>query len=187
MICEYTEEGDLYQFLQDHVAETSLSKSPGVPTLSYGCLIYLATQIASGMKYLESLNFVHRDLATRNCLVGKCYHIKICDFGSDCPSYKKDYVEMENLLLVPLRWMAWESVIEHRYTTKSDVWSYGVLLWEILNFAGIRPYQALSDSDLLASLHNKTPPSLPAPRNCHRDLYDLMLECWNITEPLRPS
>ena len=51
-------------------------------------------------------------MLSRNCLVGKCYHIKICDFGSDCPSYKKDYVEMENLLLVPLRWMAWESVIE---------------------------------------------------------------------------
>ena len=77
--------------------------------------------------------------------------------------------------------------MQHRYTTKSDVWSYGVLLWEILNVAGIRPYQDLSDSDLLASLHNKTPPSLPAPRNCHRDLYDLMLECWNINETLRPS
>lgn len=50
----------------------------------------------------------------RNCLVGKCYHIKICDFGSDCPTYKKDYVEMEDMLLVPLRWMAWESVIEVR-------------------------------------------------------------------------
>ena len=141
----------------------------------------------------------------RNCLVGKCYHIKICDFGSDCPSYKKDYVEMENLLLVPLRWMAWESVIEvmtrrlycidgilrpilqHRYTTKSDVWSFGVLLWEILNFAGIRPYQDLSDAALLAALHSKAPPALPAPRNCHRDLYDLMLECWNINENLRPS
>ena len=126
-------------------------------------------------------------LLFRNCLVGKCYHIKICDFGSDCPSYKKDYVEMENLLLVPLRWMAWESVIEHRYTTKSDVWSFGVLLWEILNFAGIRPYQDLSDSALLASLHNKSPPALPAPARCHRDLYDLMLECWNINETLRPT
>ena len=131
---------------------------------------------------------------------------------------------MDDLLLVPLRWMAWESVIEvsmfniwsviiafpiwkgnmslariyypllmalfmfqHRYTTKSDVWSFGVCLWEILNFAGIRPYQDLSDSELLSALQTRSCPVLSTPRNCHRDLYDLMQECWNINESMRPT
>lgn len=65
MICEYSSIGDLYQFLQDHVAESGATRNQSVPTLSYGSLIYMAGQIASGMKYLENLNFVHRDLATR--------------------------------------------------------------------------------------------------------------------------
>lgn len=78
-------------------------------------------------------------------------------------------------------------MFQHRYTTKSDVWSFGVCLWEILNFAGIRPYQEMTDSEMLSSLRNKSCPALPSPRNCHRDLYELMLECWNINEALRPS
>jgi len=187
VVMEYLEHGDLTQFLQSHLPEDTPYLIPTTKTLSFPTLIYMAAQVASGMKYLESLNFVHRDLATRNCLVGKCYHIKICDFGSDCPTYKKDYVEMDDLLLVPLRWMAWESVIEHRYTTKSDVWSFGVCLWEILNFAGIRPYQDLSDSELLSALQTRSCPVLSTPRNCHRDLYDLMQECWNINESMRPT
>jgi len=187
-VMEYLEHGDLTTFLQSHLPEdTPYLVGTSTKTLSLPALVYMATQVASGMKYLESLNFVHRDLATRNCLVGKCYHIKICDFGSDCPAYKKDYTETEELLLVPLRWMAAESITEHRYTTKSDVWSFGVCLWEILNFAGIRPYHELSDAEMLSALRNKSPPSLPCPRNCHRDLYELMLECWNINESLRPS
>merc|ERR1712223_203685 len=186
MVCEYTEEGDLYQFLQDHVAETSLSKSPGVPTLSYGCLIYIAAQAASGMKYLESLNFVHRDLATRNCLVGRAYHIKICDFGTGNPAYRRDYVEINNAL-VPLRWMAWESIVEGRSTTKSDVWAFGVTLWEILNFAGVRPHAELTETELEERLRRRDLPALTAPRHCHRDLYDLILECCNVREEERPS
>ena len=133
---------------------------------------------------------------------------------------------MEDFLLVPLRWMAWESVIEvsmfniwsfiiafpilkggiclspasippsntdycfafqRRYTTKSDCYSFGVCLWEILNFAGQRPHQELSDSALLETLHTQTCPQLPCPANCNRDLYELMLECCNSNENLRPS
>lgn len=111
MVCEYSIYGDLCQYLLDHVAETTLSKSPNVPTLSYGCLIYVASQIASGMKYLESLNFVHRDLAARNCLVGPRLQIKICDYGMSRSIYKGDYYRTESGCLLPIRWMSWESVL----------------------------------------------------------------------------
>lgn len=111
MIVEYMKYGDLNQFLLDHVPESPVALATNAKTLSYGCLIYMASQIASGMKYLESLNMVHRDLATRNCLVGTNYTIKISDFGMSRSLYSADYYRIEGRAVLPIRWMAWESIL----------------------------------------------------------------------------
>lgn len=209
VVMEYLEHGDLCQFLKTHItAEDAHSMPIGVKTLSFNCLIYMAAQIASGMRYLENLNFVHRDLATRNCLVGKAYHIKISDFGTDNELYACDYYKVDGTMPLPVRWMAWESIFLGKYTTKSDVWAFAVTLWEILNLGRRVPYEHLSDEEVVQSLRqlhhdaecsNGNPEDnckedsrgdfdyLPRPTASSKDIYDLMLECWRREENERPT
>lgn len=192
MLVEYMEHGDLNQYLQAHIAETASPRNTHAKTLSYGCLIYMATQIASGMKYLESLNFVHRDLATRNCLVGAGHVIKISDFGMSRNLYSADYYRIEGKALLPIRWMAWESVLLGKFTTKSDVWSFAVTLWEILTMAREQPYEDLTDEQVIENVsyiyHNEARKALlPQPANCPKEIYDLMRECWKRSDADRPT
>ncbi|XP_024936412.1 discoidin domain-containing receptor 2 isoform X2 [Cephus cinctus] len=204
VVMEYLEHGDLCQFLKTHItAEDAHSMPIGVKTLSFNCLIYMAAQIASGMRYLENLNFVHRDLATRNCLVGKAYHIKISDFGTDNELYACDYYKVDGNMPLPVRWMAWESVFLGKYTTKSDVWSFAVTLWEILNLGRRVPYEHLSDQEVVDSLRllhydDSVEESskddvrtlfnyLSRPNASSKDIYDLMLECWRREDSERPT
>ncbi|XP_065290553.1 discoidin domain-containing receptor 2 isoform X1 [Dermacentor albipictus] len=191
MVVEYMENGDLHQFLQHHLPDTF---APPIANnvLSYGSLIYMATQIASGMKYLESLNFVHRDLATRNCLVGNAFTIKIADFGMSRQLYACDYYRIEGRAMLPIRWMAWESVLMGTFTTKSDVWAFAVTLWEILTFARQQPFASLSDEQVIENVshfyHNDgLQTHLPQPPNCPREIYDLMRECWQRNDSERPN
>ncbi|XP_054275572.1 discoidin domain-containing receptor 2-like isoform X2 [Macrosteles quadrilineatus] len=195
VVMEYLEHGDLCQFLRSHgPADAATTLPMGVKTLSYNCLLYMSAQIASGMRYLESLNFVHRDLSTRNCLVGKAYHIKISDFGTDNDIYAEDYYKVDGGMALPVRWMAWESIYLGKYTTKSDVWSFGVTLWEILHLARRRPYDSLADAEVvenLGQLFRDEGDFLYLPRPAippaTKDIVDLMGECWRRNEVERPS
>ncbi|XP_066954935.1 discoidin domain-containing receptor 2-like [Macrobrachium rosenbergii] len=200
MLLEYMEYGDLYQFLRRHRGEGTVTPVSFIapegeedPVLSYGALIYIASQVASAMKYLESLKIVHRDLATRNCLVGRQLTIKISDFGMSRALYSNDYYRLnEDRALLPIRWMAWESILQGRFSTKSDVWSFGVTLWEILTMARQQPYDELSDEGVLENISHcyhgdgSNMMMLPHPPLCPREMYSMLTACWRCKDTERP-
>eukprot|EP00094_Tigriopus_californicus_P003764 TCALIF_03621-PB protein Name:"Similar to DDR2 Discoidin domain-containing receptor 2 (Homo sapiens)" AED:0.25 eAED:0.32 QI:0/0.4/0.5/1/0.4/0.16/6/877/554 len=150
-------------------------------------------EVDSRSKTLVAVKFLSDSASQteKNCVVGRGHHVKIGDIGRDNPIYDRDYVDMDNHL-VPIRWMAWESIVGGKYTMKSDVWSFGVVLWEILQFASIRPYATLDDTQVMEELHalrksERMQNRLEQPPNCPKDLYELMCECWKQDATSRPS
>ncbi|XP_068179227.1 epithelial discoidin domain-containing receptor 1 isoform X2 [Antennarius striatus] len=203
MVTEYMECGDLNQYLSHRVLLDKTGPSHNSPTISYPALISMASQIASGMKFLSSLNFVHRDLATRNCLVGgergedgeDCggeRHIKIADFGMSRNLYAGDYYRIQGRAVLPIRWMAWECILMGKFTTASDVWAFGVTLWEMLSVCQEQPYSNLTDEQVIDNAgeffrDQGRQVYLSRPAVCPQGLYELMLSCWNRDCKLRPS
>ncbi|KAM8953398.1 epithelial discoidin domain-containing receptor 1 isoform 2-T2 [Pelodytes ibericus] len=195
MITEYMENGDLNQFLNAHqlaAEEESPGGGLGPPCISYPSLLHVALQICSGMKYLSSLNFVHRDLASRNCLVGENLTIKIADFGMSRNLYAGDYYRIQGRAVLPIRWMAWECILMGKFTTATDVWAFGVTLWEVLLLCKEQPYGELSDEDVIENAgevfrDSKKQIYLSRPAICPLPLYELMLQCWARDCRERPS
>ncbi|XP_038063802.1 discoidin domain-containing receptor 2-like [Patiria miniata] len=194
MVVEYMECGDLNQYLYESEAQWNVAPTgaTNVRVVTLGALIYMATQIASGMKFLASLNFVHRDLATRNCLMGRGFTIRIADFGMSRNLYSGNYYRIEGRAVLPIRWMAWESILMGKFTTKTDVWAFGVTLWEIMTLCKEQPYYELKDEQVIENSgqffeKNGKPTLLAQPPHCPKDIYDIMLRCWRKEPADRPS
>ncbi|GFG29559.1 hypothetical protein Cfor_00289 [Coptotermes formosanus] len=139
-----------------------------------------AVQIARGMTHLEQKQITHRDLAARNVLINERKILKISDFGL---SRSGVYVNTKRKK-VPLRWLSVEAMRENFYSSKSDVWAFAIVLWEIGTLGGF-PYPTVSDMDLLNFLDEGK--RLEKPDNCSDELYTLMLQCWSKTPDMRPS
>lgn len=152
--------------------------------LTLGRLLMFAIDIAKGMQYLSDQHFVHRDLAARNCVLDSDLTAKVADFGLSRDIYEKDYYRLKNKSCqLPVKWMAPESIESDIYTTKSDVWSYGVLLWELTK-RGVTPYLDVELSCLLK--HLKDGHRLAKPDDCPPQVYNVMTMCWSLDPKRRP-
>ncbi|KAA0716506.1 BDNF/NT-3 growth factors receptor [Triplophysa tibetana] len=178
MVFEYMKHGDLNKFLRAHGPDAVLmadGQQALMVELTQPQMLHIAQQIAAGMVYLASQHFVHRDLATRNCLVGENLLVKIGDFGMSRDVYSTDYYRVGGHTMLPIRWMPPESIMYRRFTTESDVWSLGVVLWEIFTY-GKQPWYQLSNNEVIECITQGR--VLQRPRSCPKEVYDLMLGCW---------
>lgn len=183
VIMELMPNGDLKTYLRSHRPDMDVfdpERQP--PTLRE--IYQMAIEIADGMAYLSAKKFVHRDLAARNCMVSDDMTVKIGDFGMTRDVYETDYYRKGTKGLLPVRWMAPESLKDGVFTINSDVWSYGVVLWEMATLAS-QPYQGLSNDQVLRYVIDGG--LMERPENCPDKLYTLMRHCWQHKPSARPS
>ncbi|XP_038062791.1 tyrosine-protein kinase receptor Tie-1-like [Patiria miniata] len=187
VIVELLAKGDLKNVLMEYRDKdpgTGYSNLPGLSKSLSRTLVKFARDVANGMAFISSQKCVHRDLAARNVLVGDDMVCKVSDFGLARDVMNIRIYQRESQGPLPMRWMALESILDDVYTTESDVWSFGILLWEIVTL-GARPYPLMKTKTMMSQLQQGY--RMPKPQHCKKQLYDMMCSCWQESPKDRPS
>ena len=187
MIFEYMNLGGLNDLLRRSDPESADFPGArcGEVLITPDVFLHCVLQVAQGLAYLASLKFVHRDIATRNCLVNRKLVIKIADFGMSREMNHMDYYRVGSAeAVLPVRWMPPEALLYGKFTVKSDVWSFGVLMWEMYTF-GHQPYSGISNHEVIDRV--KVGGILNCPELCPASVYDIMKSCWVRVPSKRPQ
>ncbi|KAF7639595.1 hypothetical protein Mgra_00000922 [Meloidogyne graminicola] len=174
--------GGMYQNVT--VIDNTVEEQQTQKQLTLRDLVQFATEIARGMEFLASKKIIHRDLAARNVLVSSDLTMKISDFGLSRNVFYHDYYRKRGAGRLPIKWMAPEALEANVYTVNSDVWSYGILLWEIMTLGGT-PYPSIAMPQLYNLL--KEGYRMEAPHNCPDEIYGVMVSCWQERPEARPA
>nr|XP_032819851.1 tyrosine-protein kinase receptor TYRO3-like isoform X2 [Petromyzon marinus] len=177
-VLPFMRHGDLHSFLK----RTRFTRTPVYMPLQ--TLLRFMVDISRGMEYLSANNFVHRDLAARNCMLHEDLTVCVADFGLTKKIYSGDYYRQGQISRMPVKWLAPECMADRLYTAKSDVWAFGVTMWEIVT-RGQAPYPGVANHEMFEFL--VTGKRLKQPPECLDELFAIMSDCWSLKARSRPA